>query len=70
VRRRVAKGEKVVVTAEGKTRAAPIRLTGDQIEDLVPTRPSLLDRVDAAGREHVAKGGNSLADAKATLRGR
>jgi prevent-host-death family protein len=70
VLRRVARGEKVIVTARGKPQAALIRLTEDEIEDLVLTHPSLLDQVDAARREYAAKGGIPLADAKARLRRR
>lgn len=68
VLRRVAKGEKVIITNHGKPQAALLRLTEDEIEDVVLTHPSFLHEISAARREYDAKGGVSLDEAKARLR--
>lgn len=70
VLRRVARGEKIVITNRGKPQAALVRLTEDDIDDLVLTHPSLLHEVDAARREYDAKGGVPLAEARRRLRSR
>ncbi|MBI4483111.1 MAG: type II toxin-antitoxin system prevent-host-death family antitoxin [Acidobacteria bacterium] len=68
VLRRVSKGEKVIITNRGKPQAALVRLTEDDIDDVVLTHPSLLQEIDAARREYEAKGGVSLDDARRKLR--
>lgn len=68
VLRRVSKGEKVIITNRGKPRAALIRLTEDDIDDVVLTHPSLLREIDAARREYEVKGGVRLEKARGKLR--
>jgi len=68
VLRRVSKGEKVIITNRGKPRAALIRLTEDDIDDVVLTQPSLLREIDAARREYEAKGGVPLEKTRGKLR--
>jgi antitoxin (DNA-binding transcriptional repressor) of toxin-antitoxin stability system len=60
VLRRVAKGEKVIITNRGKPQAALLKPTEDEIEDIVLTHPSLLHEIAAARREYDAKGGVPL----------
>jgi prevent-host-death family protein len=70
VLKRVAKGEKVIITKQGKPRAALIRLTEDEIEDVVLTHPSFLREIEAARREYDAKGGTSVEEARERLKRR
>lgn len=70
VLRMVSRGEKVVVTNRGKPQAALVRLTEDDIEDVVLTHPSFLNEIEAARREYEAKGGVPLAEARRKLRRR
>ena len=67
VLRRVAKGEKVIVTKHGKPQAALVKLTEDDIDDLVFTRPHFLEEIDAAKQEYEEAGGLSLQQAKELL---
>ena len=67
VLRRVSKGEKVVITNRGKPQAALVRLTEDDIDDLVLTHPSLLQEIEAARREYDTKGGVPLEEARRKL---
>lgn len=68
VLKRVSRGEKVIVTSRGKPKAALIRLTEDEIDDLILTHPSFLHQIDAARREYEAKGGVPLGKARKRLR--
>jgi|KNS12BottometaT_FD_k123_127219_1 prevent-host-death family protein len=68
VLRRVAKGEKIIVTKRGKPQAALVKLTEDDIEDLVLTHPHFLEEIDAARQEYEEEGGVSLEQAKKVLR--
>ncbi|MBI4588587.1 MAG: type II toxin-antitoxin system prevent-host-death family antitoxin [Candidatus Rokubacteria bacterium] len=68
VLKKVSKGGKVIITNRGKPRAALVRLTEEDIEDLVLTHPSILLEVDAARREYEAKGGVSLEEARRKLK--
>jgi prevent-host-death family protein len=70
VLRRVARGQKVIITNRGKPQAALLRLTEDDIEDLVLIHPSLIREIDAARREYETEGGVPLSDARAKLRRR
>ncbi len=67
VLRRVAKGEKVIVTKHGKPQAALVKLTEDDIDDLVFARPHFLEEIDAAKQEYEEEGGLSLQQAKELL---
>lgn len=67
VLKRVAKGEKVTVTKYGKPQAALIKLTEDDIDDLVLTQPHFIEEIDAAKQEYEAEGGISLQQAKELL---
>jgi prevent-host-death family protein len=68
VLRSVSRGEKVIVTNRGKPQAAIIRLTEDDIEDLVLAHPSFLREIEAARREYEVKGGIPLERAQERLR--
>ncbi len=68
VLKRVSKGEKVVITNRGKPQAALVRLTEDDIDDVVLTQPSLLSEIDAARREYRTKGGTPLGKARTKLK--
>lgn len=70
VLRKVSRGEKVIITNRGKPQAALVRLTEDDIDDVVLTHPSLLQEIDAARREYEAKGGVSLEEARRKLKRR
>lgn len=67
---RLARGQKVIITNRGKPRAALVRLTEDDIDDVVLTRPSFLREIEAARREQAAKGGVPLEEARRRLRRR
>jgi prevent-host-death family protein len=67
---RVSRGQKVIITNRGKPQAALVRLTEDDIDDVVLTRPSFLREIQAARREHAAKGGVSLEEARRRIRRR
>jgi prevent-host-death family protein len=67
---RVARGQKVIITNRGKPRAALVRLTEDDIDDVVLTRPSFLREIEAARREHMVKGGVPLEEARRRIRRR
>lgn len=67
VLRKVLKGEKVIITNRGKPQAVLVRLTEDDIEDLVLTHPSFLRQIETARREYEAKGGMPLEKAREKL---
>ena len=60
-------GEKTIVTFRGKPTALVIRLTEDQIEDIVFTQASFLKDLDAVEREAVRKGSLSTAEVRQRL---
>ena len=64
---RVRRGEKTIVTFRGKPTALVIRLTEDQIEDIVFTQSSFLKDLDAVEREAVRKGSLSTAEVRQRL---
>ena len=68
VLRRVAKGEKIIVTKRGKPQAALVKLTEDDIDALVLTHPHFLEEIDAARQEYKEEGGVSLGQANKLLR--
>ena len=68
VLRRVTKGEKIIITNRGKPQAVLLRLTEDEIEDVVFRHPSILRELEAARREYEAEGGVSLKEARNRLR--
>jgi prevent-host-death family protein len=70
VLRRVSRGQKVIITNRGKPQAALVRLTEDDIDDVVLTRPSFLREIQAARREYAARGGVSLEEARRRIRRR
>ena len=70
VLRGVSRGQKVIITNRGKPRAALVRLTEDDIDHVVLTRPSFLRQIEAAKREYAAKGGVSLEEARRRIRRR
>lgn len=70
VLRRVAKGEKIIVTKRGKPQAALVKLTEDDIEDVILTHPSLLQEIATARQEYDDKGGVTLEKARELLRQR
>ena len=65
--RQVRRGQTVIVTKRGKPQATIIRLTEDDIEDLVLSHPSLLTELGAARREYDRKGGVTLSEARKKL---
>jgi len=67
VLRRVGRGETVIVTNHGKPRATIIKLTEDDIEDLVLSHSSLLSELKTARREYDRKGGVTLSEARKKL---
>lgn len=67
---RVSRGQKVIITNRGKPRAALVRLTEDDIDDVVLTRPSFLREIQASRREYAAKGGVPLEEARRRIRRR
>jgi prevent-host-death family protein len=67
---RVSRGQKVIITKRGKPQAALVRLTEDDIDDVVLSRPSFLREIEAARREYVAKRGIPLEEARRRVRRR
>ena len=67
VLKRVARGEKVIVTKRGKPQAALVKLTEDDIDDLILSQPHFLEELDAAKQEYEEEGGLSLQQAKELL---
>lgn len=70
VLKRVSRGQKVIITNRGKPQAVLLKLTEDDIENLVLTHPSFLGEVEAARREYEAKGGIPIEEAREKLRRR
>ena len=67
VLKRVARGERVIVTKHGKPQAVLVKLTEDDIDDLVLTQPHFIEEIDAAKQEYEEEGGVSLRQAKELL---
>ena len=64
---RLSRGGWAIVLRHGKPQAAIIRLTEDDIEDLVFKEPKFLRTLRAARAEYRRKGGMSLAEARRQL---
>ena len=59
---RASRGERVVVTARGRPRAALVPLDEDGLEDFVlANHPRYVRMIERAAREYARKGGVSLA---------
>ena len=64
---RLAKGGWTIVLSRGKPKAALVRLSEDDIEDVVLKSPAFLKELQAAHAEHRRKGGVTLEDARRRL---
>jgi prevent-host-death family protein len=63
----VQKGEKVVITSHGKPQAILLRLSEDEIEDLVFKQPEFMMEIEKSRREYRKKGGVALSEARKRL---
>lgn len=64
---RVSRGEKTIVTFRGKPTALVVRLTEDQIEDMVFSQATFLNDLNKVEQEAVRKGSLTTAEVRRQL---
>ena len=64
---RVRRGEKTIVTFRGKPTALVVRLTEDQIEDMVFSQSTFLNDLNVVEQEAVRKGSLTTAEVRKQL---